>query len=113
MSRRELNSLIREGVVTTASRLRNGEGTQVQREMDEDQTVDGIQETVSDSQELQQKLVMAGEELESVRADYEQQLSQTRETAERARGKRRSASQDSGVEIRARRRGSEEKRSGA
>ena len=66
MSRRELNSLIREGVVRTASRLRSGESTQVQRDMDEDQTVDGMQETVSDSQELQQKLVMAGEELETV-----------------------------------------------
>ena len=85
MSRRELNSLIREGAVTTASRLRSGESAQVQRDMDEDQTVDGMQETVSDSQELQQKLVMAGEELETVRADYEQQLSQTREAAERAK----------------------------
>ena len=85
MSRRELNSLIREGAVTTASRLRSGESAQVQRDMNEDQTVDGMQETVSDSQELQQKLVMAGEELETVRADYEQQLSQTREAAERAK----------------------------
>ena len=85
MSRRELSSLIREGAVTTASRLRSGESAQVQRDMDEDQTVDGMQETVSDSQELQQKLVMAGEELETVRADYEQQLSQTREAAERAK----------------------------
>ena len=31
----------------------------MQRDMDEDQTVDGMQETVSDLQELQQKLVMA------------------------------------------------------
>ena len=85
MSRRKLNSFIREGAVTTASRLRSGESAQVQRDMDEDQTVDGMQETVSDSQELQQKLVMAGEELETVRADYEQQLSQTREVAERAK----------------------------
>ena len=81
MSRRELNSLIRKGVVTTTSRLRSGESTQVQRDMDEDQTVDGMQETVSDSQELQQKLVMVGEELETMRADYEQQL-KTREAAE-------------------------------
>ena len=70
MSRRELNSLIREGVVTTASRLQSGESTQVQRDMDEDQTVDSMQEIVSDLQEL----VMAEKELETVRADYKQQL---------------------------------------
>ena len=66
--------MIREGVVTTASRLQSGESTQVQRDMDEDQTVDSMQEIVSDLQELQQKLVMAEEELETVRADYKQQL---------------------------------------
>ena len=67
MSNRELKSLIREGAATTASRLRSGVNTQMQRDISESEgTVDGVQETVGDSQELQQKLAMATEELESV-----------------------------------------------
>ena len=36
-------------------------------------------------QELQQKLMMAAEEVECVRADYEEQLQQTRQMAESAK----------------------------
>ena len=80
MSKRELNSLIREGKVVTASRLQSGERTQVQQD-----TVIMMDDATVDPQELQQKLTAAAEELQSVRADYERQLKQTRDMAERAK----------------------------
>ena len=80
MSTRELKSLTREGTSTTSSRLRSGGSSQ----LPQDTVITMEKETVG-SQDLQQQLAEAAEELRSVQADYEQQLQQVREMAENAK----------------------------
>ena len=90
MSKRELTNLIREGTMTTASRLRSGAGESSQvQDMEDDTSVEGAGDS-REVQELQQKLTMAEEKLESVRTDLTKQLQQTREMAEHAKGVRNS-----------------------
>ena len=76
--------------MTTANRLRGRRGTPVLMEMAEsydDQTVAGARRTmeVYNSEELEQKLVMAEQELATVQADFEQHLGQARILAEQAK----------------------------
>ena len=82
MSRRELKGLTTDGAAPklTLTRLRSGKGMDPPVTSDSNTHEDG--DEGPEVQELRQKLTMAAEELETVRAELTRQLHETQETDE-------------------------------
>ena len=84
MSKRELRGLAELGSTSVHHRLRSGSSCASRSVMEGEDRV-GIEETTvpqaADAQELQEKLQMAQDELELVRADLTRRLEQAQQTA--------------------------------
>ena len=93
MSNRELKSLIssQENLPAVQTRLRNGKVAASAMSDEEMNSVD------SQELELQQKLSMAHEELESVRKEADRQIQEARENVEEAMQEACEAKQETGV----------------